>query len=234
MPAISAYGAHPLRTEQMTSETDVLESPRIGIVGCGPGSLEYLTPAAWCIIRDAEVLIGTRRLLDLFPGSRAERIEFSNRIDEILTEITRRPHKKIAVLVTGDPGLCSLAKPVLRRFGLRHCRVIPGISSIQVAFARIGLDWLDTWIIDAHGKDPEIDPAGLCRWGKIAVLGGRKGSLLRLTSEIKRLQEDFLIFVCENLTLPNERIMNIEPKDIEGIETDPKAVFLIVRKELLS
>lgn len=218
----------------MISEMDVTESPRIGIVGCGPGALDYLTPAAWHIIRDAEVLIGARRLLDLFPASRAERIEFSNCIDKILTQIARRPHKKIAVLVTGDPGLCSLAKPVLRHFGLRHCRVIPGVSSIQVAFARIGLDWLDARIIDAHGKDPEIDPADLYEWGKIAVLGGRKGYLLRLTNEIKRFQEDFLIFGCENLTLPNERILTIEPRDVEGIETDSRTVFLFVRKELLS
>lgn len=218
----------------MTGEMDVIESPRIAIVGCGPGALDYLTAAALGVIREADVLIGARRLLDLFPASRAERIEVTNHIEQILTEIACRPLKKIAVLVTGDPGLCSLAKPALRRFGLKHCRVIAGVSSIQVAFARIGLDWLDARIIDAHGKDPDIDPGSLYEWGKIAVLGGRKGSLLWLTREIKRFQGDFLIFICENLTLPNERIMTIEPKDIEGIETDSRTVFLLVRKELLS
>lgn len=218
----------------MISEMDVMKSPNIAIVGCGPGAPEYLTPAALGIIGEAEVLIGARRLLDLFPASRAEQIEVSNNVEEILSEIARRPRKKIAVLVTGDPGLCSLAKPVLRRFGPKHCRVIPGISSVQAAFARIGLDWVDARIIDAHGKDPDIDPGSLNGWGKIAVLGGRKGSLLWLTREIKRFQGDFLIFACENLTLPNERITTVAPKDIGGIETDSRTVFLIVKKELLS
>ena len=39
--------------------------------------------------------------------------------------------KNIAVLVTGDPGIFSLARLVIERFGREQCRVIPGISSIS-------------------------------------------------------------------------------------------------------
>ena len=211
----------------------IVESPNIAIVGCGPGAPDYVTAAAMEAVGEAEVLVGARRLLDLFPASSAERIEFANNAEEILTEIGYRRKQRIAVLVTGDPGLCSLAKPVLRRFGLKHCRVIPGVSSIQVAFARIGLDWLDARIIDAHGKDPEIDPESLNGWGKIAVLGGGKGSLCWLVRAVERLQGDFLVFICENLTFSNERVMAVEPGNIEGVETGSRTIFLLVKREFL-
>ncbi len=46
-----------------------IEDQSISIVGCGPGSLDYLTPAALRAIEEAEVLVGAIRLLDLFPAS---------------------------------------------------------------------------------------------------------------------------------------------------------------------
>ena len=46
----------------------------IVIVGCGPGSPEYLTAAAIRAVQEAEVLVGAQRLLDLFPEHPGERI----------------------------------------------------------------------------------------------------------------------------------------------------------------
>jgi len=64
----------------------------------------------------------------------------SAEIGEVLDHIDMRAYRqRIAVLVTGDPGLFSLAKPVIERFGRTRCRVIPGVSSVQTAFARIGV-----------------------------------------------------------------------------------------------
>ena len=40
----------------------------ITIVGCGPGSQEYLTPAAIGAVEKADLLIGTERLLRLFSA----------------------------------------------------------------------------------------------------------------------------------------------------------------------
>jgi precorrin-6B methylase 1 len=42
---------------------------KITIVGCGPGSKKYLTGHALQQINNADVLIGSRRLLSLFPDA---------------------------------------------------------------------------------------------------------------------------------------------------------------------
>ena len=115
------------------------------------------------------------------------------------------------MLVTGDPGLASLAQPILKRFGRSRCRVIPGVSSLQAAFARLGLDWLGARIIDAHGKDPSVHLKTLEGIDKIAVLGGRKESLSWLLQETSALGEDFSLWACEDLTLSTERIRELDP-----------------------
>lgn len=212
---------------------------RITIVGCGPGSLEYLTPLARQAIETAEVLVGARRLLDLFPAVQAERIPVGRDTEKLLDEIALRARKqRVAVLVTGDPGLCSLAQPVLRRFGINSCQVIPAVSSIQVAFARLGLDWLDARILSAHERDPDLDPASLKDTGKIAILAGREESLPWISRLIRSLGEEWLVFLCENLTLENERICHLPPplttgSDLQKDDVASATIVLLIRRDLL-
>ena len=42
----------------------------IRIVGCGPGSAQYVSPAAHEALRGADVLLGSARLLGAVPGIR--------------------------------------------------------------------------------------------------------------------------------------------------------------------
>ena len=50
-----------------------LKEHPIIIAGCGPGSPDCLTARARGAIQGAEVLIGARRLLDIFPGIRPKK-----------------------------------------------------------------------------------------------------------------------------------------------------------------
>jgi len=202
----------------------------ITIVGCGPGSPEYLTAAAIRAVQDSEVLVGARRLLDLFPEHPGERIMMEAHTEKVLAAIADRPNKKIAVLVTGDPGLASLAQPILKRFGPSRCRVIPGVSSLQAAFARLGLDWLGARIIDAHGKDPSIHLKLLEGIEKIAVLGGRIESLSWILEETSAISDDFKLWACEDLTLETERIRELDPRTAAGLVLSSRTIFILVRK----
>ena len=207
-----------------------IEPHTVVIVGCGPGSPEYLTAAAIRAVEEAEVLVGARRLLDLFPAHPGERIMMEAHTEKVLAAIAERPDMKIAVLVTGDPGLASLAQPILKRFGRGRCRVIPGVSSLQAAFARLGLDWLGVRVIDAHGKDPSVHLKTLEGIDKIAVLGGRKESLHWLLQETSAMGDDFNVWACENLTLETERIRELDPRTAAGLLFSSRTIFILVRK----
>lgn len=206
----------------------------ITIVGCGPGAPDYVTPAAAKAVYAADLLLGAQRLLDLFPTTPAERIVVTGKISNALDELKRkREYHSIAVLVTGDPGLFSLAKLVIKHFGRDRCTVIPGVSSVQVAFAQIGLDWADARIVSAHKQDPEPDPT-LHAAEKIAILGGRKESLAWIANYL--LEDSSLvrrIFVMENLTLENQQVREVKHHELATLSAAPSTVVLIVAKSLL-
>ena len=114
---------------------------KIVIIGCGPGARECVTLEALAEIDRAETVIGTAHLLELFPGTKAERIVARGHREETIEAIRQREGRRVALLVTGDPGMASLASAVIQHYGIDSCRVLPGISSVQVAFARLGLSW---------------------------------------------------------------------------------------------
>ena len=204
---------------------------RIVIVGCGPGAPEFLTEAARDAIRHAEVLVGSRRLLDSFGSSEIEKIQAGSRMEEILAAIeSRRATKRIVVLVSGDPGICSLAQPILRRFGTNSCRVIPGISSVQLACARLGLDWTNARILSAHRSLPAVSPTELASREVIAILSGHRNSHGWILDLIHTLGQDRQLVVCRNLSLPGERVDFVTQEEFGRNPPKELAVVLILKK----
>jgi cobalt-precorrin-7 (C5)-methyltransferase len=213
-----------------------MKKKKIIIVGCGPGAESYITPAAREAAQKAEVLIVSRRLKELFPEIAAERIDSGIDIDGTIDTMAARRDAglQVVLLATGDPGIASLAQPVVSRFGRGNCEVIPGISSVQVAFARLGLDWMNVRIITAHGHDPEVTAADLADAEKVAILGGREGSLRWAAALISELGGGRRVFLCEELTLPDEKIREVRAGELTEVPVSTRAIILIIKEELLS
>jgi len=191
----------------------------IAIVGCGPGAAEYLTAAAQSAAADAMVLAGAPRLLQLFPTFTGERLAVDAAIENTLTAIAQRvaAGARVTVLVTGDPGLCSLAQPILRRFGREACRIIPGVSSVQMACARLGLDWTAARIISAHAAMPAVDPRALADISPVLVLGGNRKSWPWILAAADHLASTHRLTLCRNLTLPDEELRELTPADLRAL-----------------
>jgi len=136
------------------------------------------------------------------------------------------------VIVSGDPGICSLAQPVIQRFGWQVCQVIPGISSVQVAFARLGLDWTDARLISAHHRAPELDLDSLAEESKIAVLAGNTSTISWILGLAKRLAETHSIFVCENLTLAQEKVSRVSADDLALAKLSAQSIVLFIGKKI--
>jgi len=206
---------------------------RVSIVGCGPGSAEFVTPLAEAKVREAETLVGPRRLLDLFPYSTAMRIEVGHEIAQAIEAVKAqyRDGRRVTVLVTGDPGLASFAQPLLRALGRENCEVIAGVSSVQVAFARTGLSWEDAVIINAHGRDTVFDPGDLKSSGKVVILAGGACQEKALTAFLEEARSSHRVFVMENLALSGERVL--EYCGPESLHLAQPTIILIVRRDLL-
>lgn len=128
----------------------------ITVAGIGPGSPDYMIPAARDAIDAADVVIGGRRALDTLVTGAQRRLVITADLQALETAIREVPsQEKITVLVSGDPGYYSLLQWLRRTFPEEPIRVIPGLSSIQVAFSRIAESWYDATLLSFHGRVPE-------------------------------------------------------------------------------
>ncbi|MFA6221592.1 MAG: precorrin-6y C5,15-methyltransferase (decarboxylating) subunit CbiE [Desulfomonilaceae bacterium] len=211
------------------------ELPKIMVVGCGPGSPDYISGAAGSTVKRATTIVGTERLLGLFPDSCAERLVMGSEMNAALDKIEKaKAMGPVAVLVSGDPGLFSFARMIVKRFGRDEVRFVPGISSAHVAFARLALDWADARIISAHMADPGDELSrSLAVEPKIAVLLGRLGSMKWLQEFLQMYPAPRRIFVFENLTLEDETVREVSCEKLEGLRVSSRSVVVMVHPDLL-
>lgn len=126
------------------------------VLGIGPGESSYRLPLADETVEGADLLIGGERHLALFRHLGKEEICLAGRIKELSRIIeVNWLSKRIAVLVSGDPGFYSLLGLVSRHFPPDRYRVIPGISSLQLAAARTGFPWQEDLFLSLHGREPK-------------------------------------------------------------------------------
>ncbi|MFW5731049.1 MAG: precorrin-6y C5,15-methyltransferase (decarboxylating) subunit CbiE [Desulfonatronovibrionaceae bacterium] len=187
----------------------------ITIIGCGPGAAEYVTPAAVQAVQEAELVMGPEKLTRLFDLPREKLVFPDKSLDQTLNRMARlRQKHQLAVLVSGDPGCFSLAAPVVKRFGPESCRIIPGISSVQLAMARLGLSWAQASMVSIHGRpDQELDKFLHLPCPLVILLGTDTVPVL---PHLDTLLEKGSAYLLQNLGLAEERIVQITcPEDLE-------------------
>ena len=205
---------------------------RITIIGCGPGAPECVTPEARAACAGADVLVGAARALALFPECGGRRVVMQGDSRAVLEAVAALdPGQRVAVLVTGDPGIASLGTLAIRRFGRAACRVVPGIGSAQVAFARLGLDWTGARILSAHHAPPEAAVAGE---KVIAVLAGGKGSFGWIADLLEGCGAGYAAIACEDLTLPSERVSRVDLAQLRSGGFSQRTVVVIAKEELIA
>jgi len=206
----------------------VTNGNRITIIGCGPGGEGWLSDIARAAIQAADVVAATPALLARFAPPHATPLEVHSDIAAAIAQIAAVPaDRRVAVLVTGDPGVCSLARPVIRHFGPEHCRVIPGISAVQAAFAALALDWTSARIVGAHAQPPAMPPAALAEADRIAVLTGhaQTGEWLRQLATLPGCH--WRMHACSDLTLETESITSITADDLPAAAETPRTIIIL-------
>ena len=90
---------------------------KINIVGVGPGSPDYVTPAAKKAVQQAELVIGAQRSLNLFTDDiKGESVVLTAKnLQDLLKHAAEsvKNGKDVALLSTGDPGFSGLLHTVL-------------------------------------------------------------------------------------------------------------------------
>ncbi len=126
---------------------------QVFVVGMGT-SIEDMTAAQLEIIRSADFLVGGRRHLEQFADLTAEKETITGRLDETIALIeTQARERRVVVLASGDPLLFGIGDRIVKALGADQVTVMPNVSSVAAAFARIREPWNDARIISLHGRD---------------------------------------------------------------------------------
>jgi precorrin-6Y C5,15-methyltransferase (decarboxylating) len=143
----------------------------IYVIGMGVSASD-LTEAHLAIIRAADLLVGGRRHLDRFKDLPAEKRPIDGRVSETLACIrAAMAHRRVVVLASGDPLLHGIGSRIAEEIGRERVTVLPNVSSIAAAFARIGQSWAGARVVSLHGRDSRLELLAALKSGApVAVL----------------------------------------------------------------
>ncbi|MDR4507585.1 MAG: precorrin-6y C5,15-methyltransferase (decarboxylating) subunit CbiE [Candidatus Brocadiaceae bacterium] len=208
---------------------------KVIIVGCGPGIKGYISPKALYNIKKADILVGSLRLLKLFPGINVQKIVLEKNYRQLVDMIARRyTTKQVVVLVSGDPCFFSYTKMIVKKLGPKSCTIIPGVSSIQLAFASIGECWEDACFISLHGRKTEYGQLikKVREYSKVGILTDRINSPSAIARQLLEAGiQKRKMFVCENLSLPEENVREFDLSSALKTNTNGSTVIIIVNNK---
>ncbi|KDE97366.1 precorrin-6Y-methylase [Mycolicibacterium aromaticivorans JS19b1 = JCM 16368] len=190
----------------------------ITVVGMGADGVAGLAPASSAELRRATVIYGAKRQLDLLDESvTADRREWGKPFLDALCAV-RDFDGDVHVVASGDPMLHGVGASLIRLCGADRVRVLPHVSSVALACARLGWSVQDTEVISLMLAVPA---AAVRRGGRAIVLtrdGQGPAQLARLLTETGRGYSEFTVF--EQLGGPGERRRTRTASDWAGDPPD--------------
>lgn len=205
---------------------------KIIVAGIGPGGESYISPAALEKIRAAKFLIGGRRALAEFSTAEQETCAITKDLNAALNFIREKiSTAEVVVMVSGDPGYYSLLDLLRKNFAPSTIEVIPSISAMQLAFARLALPWHSAALLSFHGRRP---PDSELTFAQGKILGLLTDAEFNSSSISKILMDngwagDSNVAICARLSYPDEKI--IRTTLAEAAAAAPvKHCILIVRR----
>ena len=183
---------------------------KVIVAGIGPGHPDYVLPAAIRASREAEVLVGGSRALSDFAHEGQRTMTIRSDIPAVLEFIREAlSGSDVVVMVSGDPGYYSLLDALRREFDEECLSVIPGISSVQFAFARLALPWHDASLLSFHGRRPSDAELAYEPGRVIGMLTDTKNSSRAIPKLLMEMgwPEDAKAAICARLSYEDERVV---------------------------
>lgn len=231
-------------------DTSIKDPNPCRVIGVLDDGVASLSATALAHLRSADVVIGGARTLALFEHefkTDAVRHDLTGQLKAVpdWVRAARADHLSCVVLATGDPLCHGIAPYLAQHLCVQALDILPNLSTLQLACARIGLAWQDARIVSVHARDAgEWARGSLPSHGLYALAQAVRANarLLVLTSpdnspdRIARLLvaeglgDDFHMAVAENLLQPEERVLaELSPHDAAGMRFASLNVVLLWR-----
>ena len=128
----------------------------ITVLGIAGETRDDLPPGHLRRILGADLLIASERHLLLFPEFSGDTLAITSNVKEVATLCAERVGSSdVVVLGSGDPNFFGIGRYLVAKLGADRVRIEPAVSSMQEAFARVGLPWHEAAFGSCHGKPIE-------------------------------------------------------------------------------
>lgn len=204
---------------------------RVQIIGIGDDGVEGLSPEAQRLVQEAELIIGPRATLDLLPSLSAELCALAGDLNELVDRLKQATEQKIIVLALGDPLFFGTARYLIDRVGKERFRVVPHVSLMQLAFARVKESWDDALLVNlaqaSWGRT--VEKVRVAQ--KVGLFTNEQWSPSQVAAGLLEAGLDYFVaYVCEDLGSPHERVTQGELTELAAQSFRPLNVMVLVRK----
>lgn len=209
-----------------------VDQPKTYIIGIGDDGLDGMTAAARKQVEQAELLIGSAQSLALIGASvRAERLELGVDLDAVVGRLAAGPACRAVVLANGDPLFYGMARFLCERLGKERFEVLPHVSSMQLAFARVKENWDEAYLTNLGTQELPLVLEKIRTAQKVGLFTTESVPPQRVAKELLALGIDyFTAYVCENLGAPDERVTQGELSELVAQDYSALNVMILVRK----
>jgi precorrin-6Y C5,15-methyltransferase (decarboxylating) len=205
---------------------------RIVILGIGDDGLDGLTDAARRTLQGADLVLGaeaTLRLLAQVPG---KKLGLDPDMSVAVNQVREALYANQPVLVSqGDPLFYGVARYLVDRVGKDHFEVVPHVSSMQLAFARVKESWEDAYLASLAGRPLESLIDRIRTAEKVGLFSSDDCPPSRLARALlDHGIDDYRAYVCERLGQPDERVTQATLAELAELSFEPLHVLILVRE----
>ena len=204
---------------------------RFKIIGMGPGHENYVLPIAKSSLEKADILIGAIRYLEVYGNENQVLVPLNRNYSEITNMIKQYNQKKdITVLVSGDASFFSLTTYLKKHFSKEEIEIIPGISSVQYMYSRLGISYENAYLTSFHGRECYM-PAVEKPFQTLAFLTDNKWTPDKIAQYAIQSQLRYQwMYVGENLSYDNETIKKMTLDEGSTYRTDHINVVVLANE----
>ena len=198
----------------------------IHVVSLGVGDLQTLTSIAIDAITTADIVIGAKHHLETInnllnynndqDSSKPEKILFPSPFNELPQLIEKNSTKTITILASGDALFYGVGVWLVKNIGREHLVFHPNVSSVQVAFHRVGVPWQNAIIHSLHGRPLDTLNSRLLNGSILGLFTDDVSTPSAIAQQlVKQGFGKSEIWVCESLGTDKEKITYIIANELK-------------------
>jgi precorrin-6B C5,15-methyltransferase / cobalt-precorrin-6B C5,C15-methyltransferase len=207
-----------------------LSDDKITIIGIGDDGFEGLTQSALETIRNAKTIFGPSQLLDKVGNNGAKLVPLSIDLDEAVESLSGTHTGPVVLLASGDPLFYGVARYLCEKLGKDRFEVVPHVSSMQLAFARVKESWDEAYLTNLSSQSLSHVISRIRSAEKVGLFTTRDIPPERVAAAlISHGLDYFSAYICENLGSPDERVTRGTLQEIASQQFSDLNVMVLIR-----